>query len=217
MIAISALLVGCQSLDTDGQPATLSAEMTAYVTQAAALRQNAAAGQAEVLATVQVAETQAAGFFDYNRRLLQTVQAVQIATPLPRVVQDDGGVMPREMFDLSSGELRVLQIGTAGFVDDNRCFQTHQNFFTTSSTNVIYLAGLALNLPAGATVTATWQYGNDVVHRSSYTAPNFVDYQCFALPLRPSDAPFLPGNWTASLSVDGEVMDNAYGFSILDG
>ena len=213
---VSVMLASCQTLSSDETNLQLEEELVAYGTEAAMLRDDIQSNQTQVVATVVAASTDAAAFGAYNRILAPTVGVVQPGTPtrIPaeEVIDALGvnaqGPMPVEMFDLSDGQTRFVQIGTAGQIDDRNCFISHQSFFQPNS-NVIYMTGLGLNVYAGTSVRVEWRNGGDLVHTSSWSAPQSVDGQCVALALRPENAPFTPGNWTATMYVNGEPIDPA--------
>jgi hypothetical protein len=71
------------------------------------------------------------------------------------------------------------------------------------------MTALALNLRAGTQVRVDWQYGGEIVYSNSWIAPQSLDGQCVAIELRPSNAPFLAGNWTATMYINGEPIDPA--------
>lgn len=209
--------VGCQALAVEDVPGTMSFELTAYATEAAGIRLNSQTERTQVAATVAVAETQSANYSLYNNVLVATVRADQIPTPSERLAFTDGGVMAIDMFDLSDGQMRFLQVGTAGYVrPEDRCFETHQTFFRTSSTNRIYMTALALNLQAGTNLRVDWFYEGSRVHTSAWSAPSFTEGMCIAIELSPANAPFLPGNWSATLFVNGNAIDPS-AFSIIEG
>lgn len=221
LVLIVLLIVGttaCQSLTADDQDIALQAELEAYGTEAAFLRNQIQSDRTAVVSTVAIISTQAEDFTRYNSVLVATVRAgiPPTATPPPFNAEAQGP-MPLAMFDLSSGEMRFVQVGTAGRITENdRCFVAHQTLFDATTTPVIYMTTLALNLRAGTIVRVDWQFGGQVVYSNSWTAPQSRDGQCIALELLPSNAPFTPGNWTATLVVNDEALD-AGPFSITGG
>jgi hypothetical protein len=78
------------------------------------------------------------------------------------------------------------------------------------------MTAVALNLRAGTSVRADWQFGGELVYSNSWVAPQSEQYRCIALAMRPSDAEFLMGNWSVTLSINGQSTE-ARSFTILDG
>jgi hypothetical protein len=159
---------------------------------------------------VQFSETQAAEYFGYNRLLVATARAAgAINTPIsPIVTNNETGPMPLSMFDLSDGVMRFVQLGMTDTINrEDRCFIEQKSLFNPNQTETLFLTGLALNLQAGATLRVDWSYQGDVVHQTSWTAPEFQEGDCIAMELNPSNAAFSPGNWTATLYVDGNPLD----------
>jgi hypothetical protein len=210
-ILLCALLTSCQSFAAGEENLVLESELEAYATEAAELRNQMQADRTAIAETIVFGGTRVEAFTDYNAHLAATVQSGIIPTAtLANLDFDAQGPMPIDMFDLSSGEMRFVQVGTAGQITPNdRCFVSHQNFFDAEMTSVIYMTALALNLRAGTVVRVDWQNGSEIVYSNAWTAPQSQDGQCVALELRPSNAPFIPGNWTATMYINGEPIDPA--------
>jgi hypothetical protein len=190
--------------------------MQAYGTEAANLRDDTQTNRTEVVSTVQAASSQAADFERYNQTLRGTIVAVMPASDDERIViESAGGAMPIDLYDLSNGDMRFVQVGTASDIDVNGCFLSKRQFFP-ASIGTIYMTAVALNLRAGTVVRVDWQYGGTVVYSNGWTAPQSVDGQCVAIALTSANAEFLEGNWTATLYVNGEAID-PYSFTIVAG
>jgi hypothetical protein len=205
------LLTACQSLAADDASSNLAIELEAYGTQVVSLRDQMQVDRTAIAATIEVGGTQIAAFTDYNGLLRATLQAgIPSTATLDPANFNSQGPMSLNTFDLSSGEMRFVQVGTAGLITPNdRCFVSHQNFFDNMNTSVIYMTALALNLRAGTAVRVDWQYGGEVVYSNGWTAPQSLDGKCVAIELRPDNVPFAPGNWTATMYIDGEAIDPA--------
>lgn len=214
MICLS--LSACEGLVVDEENLAMQAEFDAYSTEAVVLRQQMQVDQTVAANTVAIASTQAAQYSNYNRILQPTADVI---VPQPtRIPADElmsmmgdnvSGPMPIELFDLSDGQTRFVQVGTAGEIDGNRCFLAHQAFFNPNTTNVIYMTALGLNVYAGTSLRVEWRMGGELVHTTNWSAPQSVDGQCVALELTRADADLMPGNWTATLYVNGEPIDPA--------
>jgi hypothetical protein len=210
------ILSSCQSVLGSDENLSLEGTMQAYGTEAANLRDDTQSHRTEVVMTVAAAGTQAADFERYNQSLRGTIVVSMPDSEDERILLDSaGGVMPIELYDLSNGEMRFVQVGTSSQIDVNGCFLAKQQFFPASS-SVIYMTAMALNLRAGTVVRVDWQYGGELVYSNGWTAPQSLDGQCVAIEMRPSNAEFLEGNWTATLYVNGEAVD-PYSFTIVGG
>lgn len=199
--------------------ATMQADLQNYATEVALLRDGSSSPQNDIIATVSVAETQAAGYFQYNTVLLATVRAVSASTPVPQAFQNvTGGPQALSIYDTSSGRMQMVQTGVSGFVrPDDRCFETHQNFFTTSSLNAVYFVAVGLNMPAGTTIDVQWFYEGQPVYSNGLTISSGVDAQCIAIALQPSNVALSPGNWSAAVSLNGEPFMDPIPFTIIQG
>jgi hypothetical protein len=205
------LLAACQSLLVDEENIALERELEAYGTEAAFLRDQMQVDRTIIAVTVEVGGTQVAAYTNYNGQLVTTLQAGIVPTlTLSALDFNAPGPMSIDMFDLSSGEMRFVQVGTAGQITAaDRCFVSHQNIFDAQMTNVIYMTALALNLRAGTMVRVDWQFGSEVLYSNGWTAPQSLPGQCIALELHANNVPFTPGNWTATIYIDGEPLDAA--------
>jgi hypothetical protein len=210
------LLSSCQAFVGNDEQVILEADLQAYGTEASNIRSDMQSNRTAVAATVAVASTQAAEFNRYNDTLRATVIIANPPLDATRiVVQDVQGPLPIEMYDISDGEMRFVEVDTSAQVDDQNCFLIHESFFSMGI-NTIYMTAFALNLQAGAVVRVDWQYGNELVQTTTWVAPQSAVGQCVALALRSSDTELAAGNWTATLYVNGEATDPAT-FSIIGG
>lgn len=210
------LLAACQSVLGEDENLLAEGTLQAYGTEAASLREDTQSHRTEVVMTVQAAGTQVADFERYNQSLRGTIAYVMPASEEERLLlNNEQGPLPIEVYDLSNGEMRFVQVGTASQIDVNSCFLAKQQYFPASS-SVIYMTAVALNLRAGTVVRVDWQYGGTIVYSNGWTAPQSVDGQCVSIELLPSNAEFLEGNWTATLYVNGEAVD-PYSFTIVSG
>lgn len=204
LVFIIIFLTACGS-SNDEEVIDFEADLQAYGTEAATIRNDMLAGSTAIVETVVVAEAQSNAFSGYNMILRQTAVAVMPPTSEVRILTNDvEGPLPPEIYDLSDGIMRFVQIGPAGQVDADGCFREKQQFFRIGRDSIIYMTAVALNLRAGTTIRTDWQFGSDLVFSNSIVAPQSEQYRCIALALRPSDVEFSPGNWSVTLSVNGE-------------
>lgn len=204
LCVLVALLTACGAFDAPNEVDIARAELEAYGTQAIVIQNEAQLARTHVVQTVQVADVQSTQIALYNQYLVATARANQNPTPSQRIAAVEGGAMSLEMLNVSDGQMRLMQVGMAGYIrPDDGCFETHQQYYTLSNTNVVYMTGLAVNLPAGTVFAVDWLYEGQVVFRSSWTAPNFEVRRCIAIPMRASDVAFRGGNWIARLFVNG--------------
>lgn len=215
-LVLCLLLGACQGALLNEHELELEASLEAYGTEAATLREDMQFHRTEVVSTVSAAASQAADFERYNQSLRATAAILVVSSEDERIVLNNAqGPLPIELYDLSNGEMRFVQVGTAGQIDSQGCFLAKQQFFPVSSSE-IYMTAVALNLRAGTVVRVDWQYGGQLVFSNSWTAPQSVDGQCVAISLRPENAEFVAGNWTATLYVNGEAVD-PYSFTFVAG
>ncbi|QPC80844.1 hypothetical protein G4Y79_14125 [Phototrophicus methaneseepsis] len=203
-------IAGCQAFSGEDLPATMQSDLMLNRTEVALIRAAADESRLNAVATAQAAGTSAAEFTAFNNALYATAQASGGAGTAPRLIlQNEGGAMPIEMFDLSSGEMRFTQIGlTVAVRDQDRCFeeQSVNNIFWVGHFDRIYMVAVGLNIQSGTNIRVEWLHDGVFVHESVLVVPAFSAYQCIALEINPSNSPLEPGNWTASLFVNGEAQ-----------
>lgn len=210
------LVTACSSTNSGEEAIDYEAEIQAYGTEASTIRDDMVTSRTAVAATVVVAVVQADNINRYNMMLRQTMVAIFPPEDETRIVANDvQGPLPPEVYDLSSGEMSFVQIGPSGQINEQGCFLSKQQFFRPGD-SVIYMTAVALNLRAGTRIRADWQFGSDLVFSNSFVAPQAESYRCVALALRPSDSEFFIGNWSVTLSIDGDPTEPR-SFTILNG
>lgn len=211
----TAFVAACGVMPTANETSVPPRPYESLATEAAGVQLTSVAEITAMNATIEAATRLESQHSAYNAVLLATVRANEVPTPSQRLAMTEGGAMAAEMLNLADGQMRIQQIGTAGFVrPEDNCFETHQQFFNRASTNIIYMTGLVTNLKAGTTFRVDWIYNNRVVHTSTWSAPNDEIRRCLALALRASEVVFAPGAWSARLFMDNVPVGNS-AFEIL--
>lgn len=203
------VVTACSALTVEDAPATMRADLAMNVTEMAVARTAIAESQGSANATAEVAMTNAAELNTFNIALYATLNASTInGIPERRVLQNDGGAMPAEMFDLSSGTMRFEQVGfTAHIRPTDRCFDEQNNgTYWVGYFDSIYLVAVALNMQAGTQFLVNWSREGEFIQESVYVAPVFAEYQCLALEISNNNGLLVPGHWSASILVNGEPL-----------
>lgn len=223
------LLAACQSLAGDNVPATLAVQMTAYATEVAVLREQSQIQRTAVVATISSAETQAAAYLNYNNILVATVRAGQIATPEQRIITSinqssmpEGMMMAESQTGTSgtSGENTVplgagVTIGEAQFTapiltntvrTEDRCATGIETTFAAGTTPIVYLVTVSANLAAGTRIEVDWRYENQRVFLGFWEPTEPAGQLCIAMELGADRVNFRPGNWAATLLVNGAAV-----------
>lgn len=213
------LFTACQSLTPEDIPATLAAERLAYATESVAIERTALIERAGARVTVQAAETQAAELNALNRVLLATVRAGE--TPVPQIipgVMDEFSVMVDESTSMTEGGSvdgaavgQFSQLAVAsGVRDSDGCAVDVRSTFSPDVTR-IYFTLIASPLSRGTQFVVEWQQNEVIVDRSAWTADQDASRLCVWFY---TDGPFNPGNWTASLFVDGQLISPIVPFTV---
>ena len=190
-------------------------DLVAYATEASQIREDIVISRTEIASTIEAGSAQTSQFEQYNALLRSTVVVAVPPTSDARIVANDTiGALPVEVYDLSDGEMRFVQIGPSGEINEDNCFVAKQQFFRTNSP-AVFMTAVALNLRAGTNVRADWRYGGELVFSNSWVAPQSVPYECVSLAMRPSDATFATGNWTVTLFINGDP-DEPKSFTVFE-
>lgn len=205
------LLTGCQALTSTDNSAALIAEMTYFLTEAAAIQQAAAIDQTRAVSTLAAASTQAAEAASVNAALAATISAGFTATPPIRAVivsaADMSSSLGMDMMDDRPAnddvQMRVSNAATARRVNPNNGCASGNVVQFNSDDERIYVTARVSPLANETDFVVDWLYENRVVYRSSWQADYSAAAECIWFYATPSDFPFLPGAYAAALYVNG--------------
>lgn len=229
-ILVGILLVGCQSLAGEDTSATLTYDMTAFVTEAAMIQETAVIEQTSAVETIQASNTLVAESANINMALIATVESnIAPTTSMRAVIVDAGDMgdslemdMMEEEFDESSnagtstGTVQVNNLGTARSVSNsNGCSNGNITEFTDNDER-IYVTARVSDLDIGVNFSVDWMFEQRLVYRSSWTADYAAQSECIWFYMTPDDAAFLPGIYTITMYINGESLPSQ-SFSINTG
>jgi hypothetical protein len=211
VLLLSLILAACQVFSSADVPATLQAQNGAYIAEATALAQTHEAGSAQLLATVQVAETYVSREENINQVLVVTVRAGDPPT-VGRSVGSAAGAAATP----ASGETQFVDIQMAASVrESDSCADSIQTEFP-AETQEIYVTARALNIRTGTSLSVEWRYEGELVWQENWSVPVDSDSFCLWFNIDPAVVALLPGNWSASLYANGVSIGPSASFSILD-
>lgn len=206
------IFASCQSFGGEDLSATLSADMTAYVSESADMQSMAQEEQAIARATLDVASTAIAEASNVNMVLAATVRANTVPTQEVRQVvvsvSDMGDSLDTEMmeegdFMSESDGMEVINVGTASSVrNSDGCSNGITTDFTPDDER-IYVTAQVLNLSNGTNFSVDWTFEQRLIYRSTWTSDYSAGSECIWFYMSPDDAPFLPGTYTITLYVNG--------------
>ena len=76
----------------------------------------------------------------------------------------------------------------------------------TPSSAAIYVVANAYKIPAGATISSSWQRANTEVALFSFDAQRAINGSCIWFFIDQSDTPFFSGSWSVELRLDGAAL-----------
>lgn len=228
LILMMGLLASCQSFAGEDVSATLSYDMTAFVTESAMIQTTAIVEQTEVVATLQTVGTVVAESSNVNMILAATLQSNIVPTPAIRSVvvnpDDMGSSLDTEIMDDGEfadtepvvGNLSVDNAGTANSVrSSDGCSNGNASQFPADE-DQIYFTARVNNLQTGINFSVDWVFEERLVYRSSWTSDYSAQSECIWFYMTPDDAPFLPGVYSVTLFIDGQSI-STQSFSINTG
>lgn len=112
--------------------------------------------------------------------------------------------------------LEVINLATAGTVrSQDGCASGIVTQFSTENQQ-IYVTAQVLNLAVGTSFSVDWNYEQRLVYRSAWTSDYSAASECIWFYMEPADAPFLPGNYSITMYVNGSQLPSQ-SFSINTG
>lgn len=219
------LLIACQR--QNNVELTLVARGLNLETQISALRATATVGSERLEVTIEYMATRASS----AQRQRQDLEATLIArgTPLPGSISGPTGTpfpLPGTVFPTAPAQVdaqplqqsadrpRLTDIVMASSVRDNDCASQPQFGFQTDAER-IYIVATAWNIPANTLLSARFVISG----RESpldWRPRSPINGNCIWFYIEQSDLPFVAGNWSVRLEIDGQPASDAVTFSIQD-
>lgn len=210
------LLTSCQALSGDNPVATIDADLTMYASESESIRAVGTAEQMMVVETIAAAGTRIAKSSAVNAALGATLRANQTGTPEIQVAvvsaEDMGSSMEDGMMDdeavrtAPESVMRVSNLSTAESTErDSGCSSGTVSQFSPGS-EFIYVTARVTALQNDTLFEVEWQYDGRAVSDMSWLADFSKSFICIWFYATPVDFPFLPGRYTATLSVNGEPV-----------
>lgn len=209
------LLAGCQAISGGEGIATIDADLTMYASESRSIRAAATAERSMVVETLAAAGTRVSELSAVNAALGATLRANYTGTPEVRAVvvsaEDMGGSLEDDMMDdepaqtVPEPEMRVSNLSTAQSTDpDSGCSAGTVTEFSPDSERV-YVTARVASLRSGTLFEADWQFDGRTIYRVDWLSDFSRSFVCIWFFATPVDFPFLPGNYSATLYVDGEA------------
>lgn len=210
------LLTSCQALSGDSPVATIDADLTMYASESESIRAVGTAEQMMVVETIAAAGTRIAKSSAVNAALGATLRANQTGTPELQVAvvsaeemgssMEDGMVDDEAVRTAPESVMRVSNLSSAANTDpDSGCSSGTVDEFSTSSEQ-IYVTARVTALESGTLFEVEWEYDGRPVSSTSWLADYSKSFECIWFYTTPVEFPFLPGRYTATLSVNGELV-----------
>lgn len=220
---LAALMTGCQALASQNIQTPVDDHATVYAVELTVLQRAAGLDQAQAAATLAAGGTRVAELSQVNAALGATLGAAFTPTAEVRVVvvsaDDMGGSLEQDMMDDmpdnedSQTDMRVVDLASANSVNaSNGCSTGVVRRFNPGSER-IYVTARVEGLRPDTYFEVDWQSGDRVLTRVSWRATYAAASECIWFYATPVDFPFLPGNYRATLFVNG-TAHSATDFSI---
>lgn len=210
------LLSGCAAFDAGGAMATIDTDSTMYALEAQSIRVASTAEQIAAVETIVAAGTRIAQASAANAALGATLRAHQTGTPEVRAVvvsaDDMGSSLEGDMMDEGFGPARpdaamsVSSLSTAESTDpESGCSKGTVKEFRPGAASIFVTARVAA-LRSGTLFEVDWKRDERTLSSTTWLADYSKAFECVWFYATPSDFPFLPGSYAATLYVNGEAV-----------
>ncbi|MCY4019812.1 MAG: hypothetical protein OXG39_10440 [Chloroflexi bacterium] len=214
-LLLATLVAGCQALASENVQTPDDANATVYVLELTVLQRAADLDQAQADATLSAGGTRVAELSRVNAALGATLRAAFTPTAEIRAVvvsaEDMGSSLDQDMMDdmpdneEDSSTMRIVGLATARAVNaSNGCSTGEVRRFDTGNER-IYVTARVEGLRPDTYFEVDWQSGERVLYRVSWRATYAAAAECIWFYATPVDFPFLPGNYRATLFVNGQA------------
>ncbi len=209
------VLAGCQALASEKAQVPIDANATIFVLEMTALQRAIDLDQARAAATLSAGGTRVAALSQVNAALGATLQAALTPTTEIRAMivnaadmgssleQDMMDDMPENESDLST--MRIVDLATARAVNASSGCSAGTVSRFNSGNERIYVTARVEGLRPDTYFEVDWRSGERVLYRVSWRATYAAAAECIWFFATPVDFPFLPGNYRATLFVDGQA------------
>ncbi len=207
------VLAGCQTLASGDSVATIGADLTMYASESDSILAASTAERNMVVETVVAASTRVAELSIVNAALGATLRANYTGTPEVEAVvvsaEDMGTSLKDDMMDDAAEndaveiEMRVSNLAAAAGIDSSSgCSSGTVREFSFDSSR-IYVTAHVTALRAGATFQVNWNRGGNPIYSVTWQSLYSKSFECIWFFATPEDFSFTPGNYTATMIVDG--------------
>lgn len=214
-LLLATLAAGCQALASENAQAPVDANATVYVLELTVLQRAAVLDQAQAVATLSAGGTRVAELSQVNAALGATLRAAFTPTTEIRAVvvsaEDMGSSLEQDMMDdMPANEddlsiMRVANLATANAVNAADGCSTGEERRFDSGKERIYVTARVERLRPDTYFEVDWKTGERVLYRVSWRASYAAAAECIWFYATPVDFPFLPGNYSATLFVNGQA------------
>ena len=209
------LLPACAALPGQPPPATLDRSATDWAREATALVEAVAADGTLAAATLEAAGAAIADRSRLNAALGATLRALYTPTVAVRKVvvsvADMGSSLDQSLADDTAAEpaVRVDSLATARGVNQSDGCPAGVSARFAADTSRIYATATVRDLREDTYFEMDWIYEGRVLSRLSWRATYAAAFECIWFYVSPEDFPFLPGNYRATLFVNGASSGSA--------
>ncbi len=214
-LLLATVVAGCQALASENVGSPVDANATVYVLEATVLQRAAVLDQAQALATLSAGGTRVAELSQVNAALGATLRAAFTPTAEIRAVEvsaeDMGSSLDQDLMDdMPDNEdglstMRIMNLATARNVNANDGCSTGEARRFNSGNERIYVTARVEGLRPDTYFEVDWKSGERVLYRVSWRATYAAAAECIWFYATPVDFPFLPGNYRATLFVNGQA------------
>ena len=213
------LLASCSALVASDSVATIDADLTMYAAESGMIRAAATSESQMAAETVIAASTRVAELSIVNAALGATLRANYTGTPAVAAVvvsaEDMGSSLEDDMVDYSAadeseaGRMEVSNPSTASGIDSNSGCSSGTVRQFTEHAHEIYVTARVTNLRAFTRFQVIWYRGEAQLYDVAWESTYAKAFECVWFFATPEDFAFAPGDYSATMTVDGLELGSA--------
>lgn len=209
LYAACLLLAGCEAFNRPDIPATLNSDSLTFQAEFTALAQSGLTEQAQAERTSTAGLATLSYYESINQQLMATARVVVPRTPNPVAIAAPAGGPTTT----AAGTQLVDTVVAGNRSELDGCAIDTRTIFQQTETR-IYVITRAINITAGARVTAEWMLGGQMVANSDITIGADDESICLWFYIDSSQIAFTPGEWSVRILLNDGFVPPEVSFTV---
>ncbi len=202
-------LAGCEAFNRPDIPATLNSENLTFQAEFTALAQSGLTEQAQAESTSSAGLATLAYYESINQQLMATSRAVVPRTPNPVAIAAPAGGPTTT----AAGTQLIDTVVAGNRSEVDGCAVDTRSIFQQTEAR-IYVITRAVNITAGAIVSAEWMFSGQMVANSEVTIGADDENICLWFYIDSSQIAFTPGEWSVRILLNDGFVPPEVSFTV---